>query len=67
MTVVASELETGRIVLRVDYPEAVAARCWDAGYTVLVEDRAGGSKTAAALAVIDPFGLRIDLDRVQSR
>ncbi|HEY2378808.1 MAG TPA: hypothetical protein VGH98_22695 [Gemmatimonadaceae bacterium] len=53
--------QSGRIVLRVNDPRGVAARCWNAGYTVLVDD--GASSEAPALGVIDPFGLRIDLDR----
>jgi hypothetical protein len=43
-------------------PESVAARCWNAGHRVVVDD-AGGS-TAAVIAVLDPFGLRIELERV---
>lgn len=46
------------IVLEVDSPEAIAERCWDAGFLVQVRtDSAGGT----ALSVIDPFGQRIDL------
>ena len=44
------------VVLPVLDPEAVAERCWDAGYDVRVGDQ-------AAMSVIDPFGLRIDLVR----
>lgn len=49
-----------RIVLPLKDPAAVAARCWNAGYTVLVES---DEQTASpdVFGVLDPFGLRIDL------
>lgn len=49
---------TDRITLRVNDPEGVAARCWNAGYTVVVDDTPG-----TAMSVLDPFGVRIDLAR----
>ena len=48
------------VVLSVANPDALAERCWDAGYSVRVADEATGE---AALSVIDPFGRRIDLVR----
>jgi catechol 2,3-dioxygenase-like lactoylglutathione lyase family enzyme len=48
------------VVLSVQDPRAVAERCWDAGYSVRVGDDATGEP---AVAVIDPFGRRIDLVR----
>jgi hypothetical protein len=39
-------------------PEEVAARCWDAGFHVQVENDDGG---ATKIAVVDPFGLPIEL------
>ena len=48
------------VVLAVPDPRAVAERCWDAGYSVRVGDDASGEP---AVAVIDPFGRRIDLVR----
>lgn len=44
--------------LEVDDPIAVAAKCWDAGYTVCVVDPDHGD---TRLALIDPFGRRIEL------
>ena len=42
----------------VDDPDELAQRCWDAGFSVLVnEDATGG----APVSVIDPFGRRVDL------
>ena len=38
--------------LPVDSPNDVAARCWDAGYTV----RLLGNERPGALVVVDPFG-----------
>ena len=52
--------QTARAAVR--HPEGIAARCWNAGYTVVVDD-AGDASTAAAIAVLDPFGLRIELER----
>ncbi|HKN65528.1 MAG TPA: hypothetical protein VJW73_04590 [Gemmatimonadaceae bacterium] len=43
--------------LAVDSPHDVAARCWDAGYTV----RLLASEPRGALAVVDPFGRAIQL------
>lgn len=45
---------TTRVVLRVHDPENLAARCWNAGYTVFVDDTLG-------VGIVDPFGLRIEL------
>ena len=53
-------IQTARVP--VEDPETVAARCWNAGFTVVVDDACGAS-TAAAIAIVDPFGLRIELDR----
>ena len=52
------------IVLSVLDPEAVAARCWDAGHTVLVElgDQCSAEREAM-VSVVDPFGRQIDLVR----
>jgi catechol 2,3-dioxygenase-like lactoylglutathione lyase family enzyme len=46
------------IVLEVDRPEAIAERCWDAGFAVHVWDDATGR---TRLSVVDPFDRRIDL------
>jgi len=46
------------IVLAVDVPEAVAERCWDAGFLVHVWDDAAGR---TRLSVVDPFDRRIEL------
>ena len=48
------------VVLSVDNPDALAERCWDAGYSVRVEHGRAGDAT---MSVIDPFGRRIDLVR----
>ena len=45
------------VVLSVDNPDALAERCWDAGYSVRVEHDA----TTVRMSVIDPFGRRIEL------
>ena len=58
--------ETARVVVPVDDPADVAARCWDAGYTVLMDD-AAGVFAGAAIAILDPFGLRIELERADDR
>ena len=50
------------VALSVLDPDAVAERCWDAGYSVQVVDDATGGRDAA-VSVIDPFGRRIDLVR----
>ena len=50
----------------VEHPEEVAARCWNAGYTVVVDDM-GGASPAAAIGILDPFGLRIDFQRANTR
>jgi catechol 2,3-dioxygenase-like lactoylglutathione lyase family enzyme len=44
--------------VRVTDPEGVAARCWNAGYTVLVDDR---DTSCTTFVLLDPFGVRIDL------
>ena len=49
----------GPVVLAVPNPDAVAERCWDAGYSVRVDETTGET----AVSVIDPFGRRIDLVR----
>jgi catechol 2,3-dioxygenase-like lactoylglutathione lyase family enzyme len=46
------------IVLDVDAPDEVAARCWGAGSTVRVHDDASGQ---VVLSVLDPFGREIVL------
>jgi hypothetical protein len=46
------------ITLRVDAPEELAARCWDAGFDVRVHEGASGT---VALSVIDPLGREIVL------
>ena len=46
------------VVLDVDDPEEVAARSWDAGYSVRVRETATGG---VPISVIGPFGRRIDL------
>ncbi len=48
------------VVLAVGDPDALAERCWDAGYSVQVSNEATGDGT---VSVIDPFGRRIDLVR----
>src|SRR3954463_10347489 len=50
--------ETTMIRLRVADPCALAARCWDAGFTVRVDQAATGPAT---VSVIDPFGRRVEL------
>ncbi len=44
--------------LDVDDPFEVAERCWDAGFSVLVN---GDGADGAPVSVLDPFGRRIDL------
>jgi hypothetical protein len=46
------------IILEVDDPDTVAQRCWDAGFTVRVQQDETGR---APLSVIDPLGRRVDL------
>lgn len=46
------------VALVVDDPVAVAARCWDVGFTVRVHD---GPDGALSLFVADPFGQVIAL------
>jgi hypothetical protein len=48
------------IVLSVADPNALAERCWDAGYSVRVDHDATG---VTMMSVIDPFGHRIELVR----
>ena len=47
----------GRITLVVDDAIEVAARCWDAGFTVNVRDAADST----TISVIDPFDLELGL------
>lgn len=47
------------VVLSVANPDAVAERCWDAGYNVRVDHDA----TGVTISVIDPFGRQIELAR----
>ena len=47
-----------RMVFATEVVEDVAIRCWDAGFSVLVRERRRGPPS---LALIDPFGCRIDL------
>ena len=49
-----------RIVLAVSDPQALAERCWDAGFSVSVEQGGGEFPT---VSLIDPFGHRIELVR----
>ena len=53
---------TARVLVPVEDPETIAARCWNSGYTVMVDDVTGASR-AAVFTVLDPFGLHIELDR----
>ena len=46
------------ILLLVEDPDALAQRCWDAGFTVRVGQDVTGR---APVSVIDPFGRRLDL------
>lgn len=46
-----------RTRLVVDDAVAVAARCWDAGFTVRVRE----SGDATTIAVVDPFDLEVEL------
>jgi hypothetical protein len=46
------------LILSVGNPQRLAERCWDAGFSVHVDNDTAGSP---AVAVIDPFGRRIDL------
>lgn len=52
-----SAVDEEPVVLSVCNPSAVAARCWDAGYSVHVADAAAGE----AVSVSDPFGRLINL------
>ena len=47
-----------RMAFAVEVIEDLAARCWDAGFSVLVRERRHGPPS---YAVIDPFGRRVDL------
>lgn len=46
------------ILLHVEDPDALAQRCWDAGFTVRVRQDETGQ---APVSVVDPFGRRVDL------
>jgi hypothetical protein len=46
------------IVLDVDDPDGLAQRCWDAGFTVRLNQDSTGR---APVSVFDPFGRRVDL------
>jgi hypothetical protein len=46
-----------RVTLVVNDALAIAERCWDAGFKVLV--RAAGN--ARSIVVVDPFGLELEL------
>ena len=46
------------LILSVGNPQRLAERCWDAGFSVHVDNDTAGSP---AVAVIDPFGRRIAL------
>jgi catechol 2,3-dioxygenase-like lactoylglutathione lyase family enzyme len=54
----ARDADRPPIALEVDAPDELAARCWDAGFDVLVREDAIG---AVVLSVIDPFGREIVL------
>jgi len=47
-----------RMAFAAEVVEDVAARCWDAGFSVLVRERRRGPPS---FTVIDPFGRQIDL------
>jgi len=47
------------VVLCVANPDALAERCWDAGYRVRVDH----DETGLTMSVFDPFGRRIELAR----
>lgn len=49
-----------RVILRVRDPESLAARCWNAGFTVFVDEPVASS-AKATVGIVDPFGLRIEL------
>lgn len=51
---------TSRVVLRVRDPESLAARCWNAGFTIFVDEPVASS-AKATVGIVDPFGLRIEL------
>lgn len=51
------------VVLEVDDPEEVAARCWDAGCHVRVRQDAAGQ---VRMSVVDPLGRRLDLVRPEA-
>ena len=53
-----SAVECAPVILPVPDPQALAERCWDAGYSVRVGHEAMGPAT---VSVIDPFGRRIVL------
>ena len=46
------------LILSVGNPHRLAERCWDAGFSVHVDQDTAG---ATAVSVIDPFGRRIEL------
>jgi len=46
------------LVLEVDEPWELAERCWDAGFTVVVDD---ADANRPSLSVVDPFGRRVEL------
>ena len=48
------------VVLSVGNPDALAERCWDAGYSVRVGHDGPDGTT---ISVIDPFGRRVELVR----
>jgi len=47
-----------RMAFAAEVVEDLAARCWDAGFSVLVRERRRGPPS---FAVIDPFGRQVDL------
>jgi catechol 2,3-dioxygenase-like lactoylglutathione lyase family enzyme len=47
-----------RVLLGAEYADDLAARCWDAGFTVQVDPGPAGRAT---LTLVDPFGRQIDL------
>ena len=57
LVVTGPAVTNDRITLVVDDAVAIAEQCWDAGFAVHVR----GTADATTLAVIDPFGLELEL------
>lgn len=54
----APPVDSAPLILSVGNPQRFAERCWDAGFSVHVDNDSSGS---TMVSVIDPFGRRIDL------